>query len=182
MDVFADSIAEMTWYEVEHAAKAGAILLWPIGVIEQHGPHLPIATDIYLPTDRVRRIKSILAAREITALIMPPFYWGINVVSGSFPASYGISPTLMRDVLSELLVGFCADGFERVFCFSGHGDALHNQTIYQSISKAIESSSADISFVVDAGLAQRLKLEFNDPLLTLHGGPEVKNVESSSPS
>ena len=32
-DIFADTIAHMTWFEVDQAAKDGAILLWAFGVI-----------------------------------------------------------------------------------------------------------------------------------------------------
>ena len=50
-DIFSDTIAEMTWYEVDQAAKDGAVLLWAFGVIEQHGPHLPLGVDSLLVAD-----------------------------------------------------------------------------------------------------------------------------------
>ncbi|WP_327152066.1 creatininase family protein [Nocardia sp. NBC_01329] len=175
MDIFGESMAEMTWYEVAAAAAAGAVLLWPIGVIEQHGPHLPTGTDVYIPTDRARRVKAALAERGVDALVVPPYYWGVNVVSGSFPASYSIRPSLMREVLADLFVGMSNDGFGHIFCFSGHGDALHNRTLYEGIRAGSQRASADISFVVDAALAQRLELRVDDPLLTVHGdlAPEL---------
>lgn len=182
VDIFSDTIAEMTWYDVEEAARSGAVLLWPIGVIEQHGPHLPAGTDVYIPTARARRVKDALAQRGIDALIVPAYYWGINVVSGSFPASYGIRPELMREVLADLLVGFSRDGFGQIYCLSGHGDALHNQTIYEAIALGAQRSSIDASFVMDRALAQRLGLEPDDPLLTLHGSPSPDLVAGSSPS
>ena len=86
-DIFAGTIAEMTWLEVEQAAKGGAALLWAFGVIEQHGPHLPTGTDVYLPQAQLREVRRLLGERGIDALIVPPYYWGVNVVSGAFPAS-----------------------------------------------------------------------------------------------
>src|SRR5574340_175791 len=43
--IFEDTIAEMTYPQVEAAIVRGAVGLWAIGVIEQHGPHLPTGTD-----------------------------------------------------------------------------------------------------------------------------------------
>ena len=73
LNIFVGTIAEMTWYEVEAAAKNGAVLLWAFGVIEQHGPHLPTGTDVYLAGTAAR---SPSRARQagIQALIVPPYY------------------------------------------------------------------------------------------------------------
>jgi len=114
LDVFSETIAEMTWFEVEAAAKRGAVLLWAFGVIEQHGPHLPTGTDVYLPAARLRRIRRVLKERQVEALIVPPYYWGVNVVSGSFPASYRVRPELMRELMADVLCSFEQDGFRHV--------------------------------------------------------------------
>lgn len=186
-DIFADTLAEMTWFEIERAAKDGAVLLWAFGVIEQHGPHLPTGTDVYLPQARLRDVKRVLAERGIQALIVPPYYWGVNVVSGAFPASYRVRPELMKELMADVFASFETDGFKRVFCFSGHGDALHNRTIHEGIGLGRERTQLDISFVVDDALAARLGLGPGDPRLTLQENetpPAFKfmQITSSSPS
>lgn len=186
-DIFSDTIAEMTWFEVEQAARNGAILLWAFGVIEQHGPHLPTGTDVYLPQARLRQVKQALRQRDILALIVPPYYWGVNVVSGAFPASYRVRPAVIRELMADVFQSVEADGFRHVFCFSGHGDALHNRTIHEGIRLGAECTSLDISFVVDQGLATRLGIDLADPHLTLPapataGGFKFFQVTSSSPS
>ncbi|UGQ11831.1 creatininase family protein [Yinghuangia sp. ASG 101] len=170
-DVFADTMAELTWFEVADAARRGAVLLWAFGVIEQHGPHLPTGTDVYLPSARLREVRRLLAARGVEALIVPPYYWGVNVVSGSFPASYGVRPELMAEVTADLLAGMARDGFGQVFCFSGHGDALHNRTIHRGVLAARERCGVDASFVLEPALARRLGLDPGDPGLTVHAAP-----------
>lgn len=179
-DVFAETMAELTWYEVERAARDGAVLLWAFGVIEQHGPHLPTGTDVYLPSARLRAVRRLLAQRGVEALIVPPYYWGINVVSGSFPASYGVRPELMREIMADLLAGMAKDGFRHVFCFSGHGDALHNRTLYEGVRVARERSGVDASFVLEPALADRLGLDPGDRCLTVHG--DAADSESAEPA
>jgi creatinine amidohydrolase len=188
-DIFAGTIAEMTWYEVEKAAKEGAVLLWAFGVIEQHGPHLPTGTDVYLPSSRLRDVKAELAQRGTQALIVPPYYWGVNVVSGAFPASYRVRPEIMRELVADVFCSLETDGFSRVFCFSGHGDALHNRTIWEAIGLGRERTKMDIGFVIEDALAARLGFSRDDPRVALHPEASVEDapfrfmqIDSSSPS
>ena len=124
----------MTWLEVERAARNGAVVLWGLGVIEEHGPHLPLGTDVYLPYATLKLTRRRLAERGVEALIAPPFYWGVNNVTGSFPGSFTVRPDTMRAPCST-----CSQvqkyGFETVFCVSGQGDALHNQTMAEAIRR-----------------------------------------------
>jgi creatinine amidohydrolase len=186
-DIFADTIAEMTWYEVDQAAKDGAVLLWAFGVIEQHGPHLPTGTDVYIPQARLREVKQELGKRGVQALIVPPYYWGVNVVSGAFPASYKVRPEIIRELMADVFASLKGDGFRRVFCFSGHGDALHNRTIHEGVKLGVERTGMDISFVMDAALARRLGIPLDDPQVTLPDGDKADGiaffqVNTSSPS
>jgi creatinine amidohydrolase len=186
-DIFSETLAEMTWYEVDQAAKDGAILLWAFGVIEQHGPHLPTGTDVYIPQARLREVKRALAQRGVQALIVPPYYWGVNVVSGAFPASYRVRPEIIKELMADVFASLEGDGFKRVFCFSGHGDALHNRTIHEGIQLGASRTKLDISFVIDTALAVRLGIATDDPHLTLPLGEKADGlkffqVNSSSPS
>ena len=48
MNIFKDTMSEMTYEQVENLVEQEAVVLLPIGIIEEHGPHLPLGTDIYL--------------------------------------------------------------------------------------------------------------------------------------
>lgn len=184
LNIFADTIAEMTWMEVDQAARDGAILLWAFGVIEQHGPHLPTGTDVYIPQARLRETKRILAERGIQALIVPPYYWGVNVVSAAFPASYQVRPQTMKALMGDVLASFAKEGFKTVFCFSGHGDRLHNLTIHEGIRDGVAETGMDISFVMDTALQLRLGIALDDPCVTIHktGSGTLFGALTASPS
>ncbi|MDX3904643.1 MAG: creatininase family protein [Pigmentiphaga sp.] len=178
--VFSGTIAEMTWPEVAQAAKDGAVLLWAFGVIEQHGPHLPTGTDVYVPSARLREVRKILEEKGIRALIVPPYYWGVNVVSGSFPASYDVKPPTMIAVMQDVFASMSKEGFKHVFLVSGHGDALHNKTIFEGARAGIQGTGLDISFVTTEVLAKRLGIDPADRAITLQapdGGAPGKFVD-----
>ena len=42
--------AEMIWYEIKEAAQEGRVAVLPVATYEDHGPHLPVDTDVVLCT------------------------------------------------------------------------------------------------------------------------------------
>jgi len=164
--IFAGTMAEMTWREVEDAARQDAVALWAFGVIEQHGPHLPAGTDVYLPSARLRRVRELLAARNVPSVIVPPYYWGVNFVSAAFPASFQVRPAIMIELMADIFASLVRDGFRRTFCITGHGDALHNRTILDAIRRGRAETGADISFLAEDSLLNRLGVGLSEPHVT----------------
>ncbi|HVV94529.1 MAG TPA: creatininase family protein [Hyphomicrobiales bacterium] len=164
--IFADTMAEMTWEEVDAAARRGAIALWAFGVIEQHGPHLPAGTDVYLPSAMLRRVRALLVDAGVEAVIVPPYYWGVNVASGGFPASVKVRPDVMVELMADVFASLAGDGFRAVHCVTGHGDAHHNRTIHRAVTRSRAETGIDISFVAEEGLIKRLGIALTDPAVT----------------
>jgi creatinine amidohydrolase len=156
-------MAEMTFPEVARAAADGAVVLWALGVIEQHGPHLPLGTDVYLPSEVLRRVRRMLAAKGVASVIMPPFYWGVNHVSGSFPGSFMVRPEVMIELMVDLIGSLRKDGFSTLFCISGHGDALHNRTIFDGICRGADESGLAAWFVGTPSFFGRLGIDETGP-------------------
>jgi len=161
--ILKDTIAEMTSGEVVEAIGRGAIALWAFGVVEQHGPHLPTGTDIYIPSARLRVVKKLIAEDGIEALIVPPFYWGVNHVSASFPASFRVRPEIMVGLMTDVIDSLGGDGFRHLFCVSGHGDALHNKAVLEGVTRGSRRDGIQAAFVADGGLFARIGADANDP-------------------
>ena len=157
--IFHDTMADMTYPEVEQAARDGATALWALGVIEQHGPHLPLGTDVYVPMARLRRVKALLGDQGLGSVIVPPFYWGVNNVTGTFPGTFHLRPEIMVEVMVDTLRSLKKDGFRTAFCFSGHGDALHNRTIDAGVVKGRAETGLDAYVVLSQALLERLGVE-----------------------
>ena len=157
--IFHDTMADMTYPEVAEAARNGAVVLWGLGVIEEHGPHLPVATDVYLPYAMLREARKVLAARGIPSILMPPFYWGVNDVTASFPATFEVRPEIVIELMVDLIKNLKKDGFTNLFCISGHGDALHNKTMLTAIKRGGAEASIGAYFVCTPPFVNRLKAD-----------------------
>jgi creatinine amidohydrolase len=165
--IFHETMADMTYPEVEQAARDGAVALWALGVIEQHGPHLPLATDVYVPSATLRVARQRLADRGIASVIVPAFYWGVNHVTGRFPGSFEVRPEVMVELMKDVFRSLKKDGFGAVYCLSGHGDALHNKTILDGVKQGSAAAPIDGKLVVAPAAAKRLGFADDDPYLAL---------------
>jgi creatinine amidohydrolase len=151
--IFENTIADMTWVAVDEAARRGAIMLVPIAVIEQHGPHLPLATDIYGAYLLCVRIRDALAEEGVEALIAPPYYFGMNPTTGMFPGSLHVDRDTMISMLIQLLLNYGRWGFERQFVLNHHGDPTHNDAIMEAI-RSVRSQGLDVVYTMGGFVRQ----------------------------
>ena len=143
--IFAGTIADMTWPEVEAAGARNTPILVPVAVIEQHSHHLPLATDTYGAYLLCSLIQKDLAERGILVLIAPPFYFGVNATTAMFPGSLNIKPETMRTVLTEILENYACWGLRRQFIVNHHGDPLHNRAIVEAI-QALRAQGVETTY------------------------------------
>ncbi|MBO9621563.1 MAG: creatininase family protein [Sphingomonas sp.] len=158
-DVLHGTIAEQSYVEVEAAAKGGAIALWALGAIEEHGPHLPLSTDVAIPSAQLRGVRSALAGKGIESRIVPPYYWGVNAVTGAFTGSIHVRPETMIALMLDVFRSLRRSGFEEVYCITGHFDAAHGRAIADAVREANEQGILKARFVVPDVLGERLGLD-----------------------
>jgi creatinine amidohydrolase len=174
--IFHETMADMTFPELVQAAADGAVVLWGLGVIEQHGPHLPLATDVYMPSALLRQVRHLLRAKGVNSVIMPPFYWGVNHVTGMFPGSFEVRPQIMIELMVDLIKSLKKDNFSTLFCVSGHGDALHNHTLLEGLRRGADESGVKGYFVGAPAFFARLGFDRANPGLL----PTAAEVETRS--
>lgn len=134
--IFADTMVDMSWVEVEKAIQDGAIVLLPTGVIEQHGPHMSLGTDTYTAWLLCAGIRRSLEERGVKTLIAPPYYWGINKATGGFPGSFTVRPETFKAGLVDTLACLKAWGVSRVYNINTHGDPAHEGVIFEAMLEA----------------------------------------------
>ena len=111
-------IERLTWTDVEAAlgdGKRRAVVC--AASTEQHGPHLPEATDALLGEAYAKG----LARRLGDALVAPIIRPACSEHHMAFPGSLTISDTLLMDILDAYLASLRRHGFERFVVMSSHG-------------------------------------------------------------
>lgn len=139
-NIFEKTMVEMDWCSVEELAKKDALVLLPVGVIEEHGRHLPLGTDIYMVSAQVRYMAKEMEEQDFPVIIAPPYYWGIcSVLTKHFPGSFTLKSETLRAVMQENLECLEKAGFRKVVLVNAHGDPEHRKAITEALQEYNES-------------------------------------------
>lgn len=112
-------LEEMTRDEANAAAKS-ALLVWPVGAIEQHGPHLPVGTDTFT-VEHLTREAAKVAAASIPIVVAPTLAFGSSHHHIPFGGTMSLSTETWYRVVYELAESLVKGGFRRLFLVNGHG-------------------------------------------------------------
>lgn len=153
--IFANTMVDMPYTEVEKAAARGAPVLLPVGVVEEHGPHLPLGVDIYGSYALARLTRRELAARGREAIVAPPFYWGINHVTSGFTGSFRTRPEVARELLIDVGASLAHDGFEALYVVNHQGDAKHAEVVLSALSDLRRRGVIEARWLADDRVIER---------------------------
>jgi creatinine amidohydrolase len=111
--------AELRRDEVAAARDRGAVVVIPVGAIEQHGPHLPLNTDI----SDAWAVASQLSAScdDPPVLVAPPVPWGVSHYHHVFPGTLSLTVESLSSLLLDLCRSVATNGFTRMVLLNGHG-------------------------------------------------------------
>ncbi len=129
----------------EIQGKIKTVLL-PIGMIEAHGPHCALGTDVLIPREFVRRLESeigdqVLMAPEVTY----GHSWGLAPFSGTID----ISSEAFSQYVFEICKGFYQQGFEHIILFNGHGGNISSLDIVTEKLADLGVSTLTINWFID---------------------------------
>jgi creatinine amidohydrolase len=96
--------------------KAGGVCVIPLGIIEKHGPHLPLGTDLF----ESREIAFRAAGKEY-AIVFPPYYFGQIFEARHQPGAMAYSNELMWKMLEETCNELSRNGIKKIVLLNGHG-------------------------------------------------------------
>ena len=97
----------------EYLNKKNSIII-PVGVIEQHGYHLPLCTDALMAFHLSRKI-----GEQTGILVAPTIHQSFS--GGGLPGTINISPSVMSLVVSDTLLSLASQGFKNFYLILGHG-------------------------------------------------------------
>ena len=113
---------KMTVREIREALAERPSVIVPLGVIEQHGYHLPTCTDILAAHEVCLRV-----GREIGMLVAPPV--NMSFSGGELHGTINVHPNIMGLLVGEVLRSLAAQGVRNLFLVLGHGGSENARSL-----------------------------------------------------
>jgi creatinine amidohydrolase len=112
---------ELSTWDFEAAVKKSeGLCVLPIGVLEKHGDHLPLATDMYIATAVAKK-----ASEQTNAVVFPYYFLGQIAEARHVKGTIAASHRLIMDALLEMCDEIHRNGFTKILLLSGHGGNGH---------------------------------------------------------
>jgi creatinine amidohydrolase len=116
----ARNFSYLTWKQVDALPRAKTLLILPTAAIEQHGHHLPLATDTLINNlllgNALERIPT-----ELPIFALPPICYGKSNEHIGFPGTLSVSAQTFLAVIRDLGASIAAAGFKKLVLYNTHG-------------------------------------------------------------
>ena len=101
---------------VKAVARSGSTCVVPLGILEKHGPHLPLGTDLI----DCREVSLRAAAEEYT-IVFPPYFVGQIFEAKHQPGTIAYGSRMMLDFLQQTCDELARNGIKKIILVNGHG-------------------------------------------------------------
>lgn len=170
-------LAELTWKEAAEHLQGDPRLLLPVGVLLQHGPHLPLGTDSIVVTrlaDEISRRYGVLRAPTLA-------YGAGSDRDGEYAGSAPVRGKTLHRTLNELVSVWEGHGVEEFVLLTTHGYGPHLQALATVASdtarlRAVDLHAIDLSDYLDCHQGGEHAGELATSLM-LHLRPELVRRE-----
>lgn len=115
--------AALTSAELAAAAGEDPVAVLPLAAVEQHGPHLPLATDCVIAEGLLDAAEAYLPA-DCPVLRLPTLTVGDSLEHTGFPGTLSLAPETFQRAVVEWGASVARAGVRRLLLFSSHGGNL----------------------------------------------------------
>jgi creatinine amidohydrolase len=112
--------SSIRWSGIAPETAANWIAVLPLAATEQHGPHLPLTTDVLIAEAYLARVRELLP-REIPATFLPVQPIGISTEHTDFPGTQTLSNEAALRAWTALGEDVARSGIKKIVMVSSHG-------------------------------------------------------------
>lgn len=134
------ALDELSWIDVAAHLARDPRLLMPVGAMEQHGPHLPLGSNVLI----ARRI-CVDLSEEFGVLRAPTFSFGVNVkTERAYAGTASLGRKTLHRGLNELLDAWEAHGITEFLIVTAHRHDPHLEALATLVTAAARVRVVDV--------------------------------------
>jgi creatinine amidohydrolase len=111
---------EMTWVEIAEKIRQTDVVLIPMGSTEQHGRHLPLGVDTFIPMYAAEEV-----AKRTGVPIAPPVWFAPCENHMGFPGTISVHPATIIALTGDICRSLGRHGFKNFVLLNGHTSGLN---------------------------------------------------------
>jgi len=139
-------LGEMTFEDVSAMDRSRTIAVLPVGAIEAHGPHLPLATDTVIAAAMARAGAAALDAAGWHAVLLPPLPFTAAPFAAAFPGTLSVAPGTVTALLADLAAELARQGFAALAIANAHLDPTHLAALRAGAERARTAHAMPVVF------------------------------------
>jgi creatinine amidohydrolase len=157
------AIGDLTWADIDALNREKTLFLLAVGMLEEHGPHLPIAADTIGVNYEAERVADRLTRTlpDWNIVLMPAVNYGssgANQIGNAaiHPGTYGLRQTTLRSVVADIGGQIAQNRFKWVFVMNGHGAPTHHTAVNEAcdfVSEVFDATMVNVSGLFNADAA-----------------------------
>jgi creatinine amidohydrolase len=116
---------DKSWVELKKYIDNEGLILVPIGAIEEHGPHLPVSTDMVIGRELAKAVAENIKDK-IPVLVTPDMWQSYNgeFIRKNWPGSLTVSQDTQKAILLDITENIIKMGFKNIIYINSHGQNL----------------------------------------------------------
>jgi creatinine amidohydrolase len=141
-------LAKIPFPEVERLAKSGrALIILPVGVVEEHGAHLPLGMDSFAAEAYAASTAPHLEDAGYEVVVAPTINYGVARAAIEFPGTLSIEPETLRSMVVEIGRSLSRHGLNRLVILNGHRDKYHMKALDDAKESLLAEKAAQVLLV-----------------------------------
>ncbi len=139
-------LAELTWREVAALDRRRAVAILPVGAIEAHGPHLPLATDGIIAEAMAAAAARRLAGRGSIALLLPTLPYTAAPFAAAFPGTLSLPPAAVTAMVAGIGRALAAWDISILAIANAHLDPAHLGSFHAAAAEIRAAGAPAVAF------------------------------------
>jgi creatinine amidohydrolase len=155
-------LAYLTWEVIGGIDRERAVAVLPLGAIEAHGPHLPLATDVIIAEAMARSGAERLSARGMDVLLLPTLAYAPAPFAADFPGTLSSGSEAVTKLIAGVAESLGRHDFSLLALANAHLDPAHLEAIRAGVQVVHQTTEVRMVFpdVTRRPWVSRLTAEF----------------------
>jgi len=138
-------LAKIPFPEVARLSQTGkALVILPVGVVEEHGAHLPLGLDSFAAEVYAASSAPHLEEQGYEVVVAPTISYGVARAAIDFPGTLSLEPDTLRSMVVEIGRSLARHGLNRLVILNGHRDLHHMKALDDARKILVEEKTAQV--------------------------------------